>query len=567
MVGLGLQPERRFQKKLRGIVCNYIVLVTVVCTILFVVGQFVVVVISNQINALRHLDQLEESLLFFDDQSRTFLDRRETTDIASRIILDRDTGAVEQLEASFWKFGEQCGISSEILVIDRQGKIIYTSFSERQLSSYLVNYNHAICYNAKNTGTTDTYRAVYYDQGDYADVLYVKPIRNSGEIAGYVSVFLSGSGWNFYLSKGNFDGVITDLRDNAMYVSKPGLLGGSNKFSCAHSGIWYGQTGRYWVASKYLPELSAIIYSLVYYPPNDGIWVGILILLAISVAWYWIAMWISRTMAEKNASSIETLVEEIHLIREDPAHRIRLNTADEFEDVAGQINELLEHIMELNRRNEELIDLNAHIEFQQLTEQINPHFLYNTLETIRNLVIFDAPKAEELIIGLTDILRYSVDTSRQEVLLEEDMGYLYQYLNIQECRFGDRLHWQVKLAPGCACFHVPKLLIQPIVENSIKYGFQKKMELNINITGRMEDGVLRICVSDDGGGMAAEEARVLEGQLAAFDSRSGSIGLRNLSRRLYLRYGDRSGLHIENTPDVGFRVYISVQQREGPQYV
>ena len=558
-----ISSERRFQKKLRDIVRKYIVLVTLVCTVLFVVGQFVVLMVSNQTNAVRHLDQLEESLLFFDGESRAFLDRQETLDTARGIILENSREAAERMQNAFWQFGERCGVSSEILVIDRENRICYTSFSERQLTSYLVNYNSAICYNAKNTGTTDTYRAVYYDQGDYADVLYVKPITKRGEIAGYVSVFLSGSSWNFYLSEGNFDGVITDLRDNAMYVSKPGLLSGSNKFFCEKAGVWHSRTGRYWVASRYLPQQSAIVYALVYYPPNDGLWVGILILLAISVAWYWIAMWISRTMAAKNAASIETLVEEIHLVRRDPDYRIQLNTADEFEDVGEQINSLLEHIMYLNGRNEELIDLNARIEFQQLTEQINPHFLYNTLETIRNLVVFDAPRAEELIIDLTDILRYSVDTSRQEVLLGEDMEYLYQYLNIQGCRFGERLRWQVELAPECERFHVPKLLIQPIVENSIKYGFREKMELNISITGRVEDGVLCICVSDDGGGMAPEEAQVLEEQLAAFDSQSRSIGLRNLSRRLYLRYGDRSGLHIENTPGVGFRVYIRVQQREG----
>ncbi len=557
-----IHNERRFQKKLRDIVRKYIVLVALVCTALFVAGQFAVLMVSNQTNAVRHLEQLEESLLFFDSQSRDFLDRRETLDTARGIILENSREAAERMQSAFWQFGERCGISSEILIINREQEILYTSFSERRLSSYLVNYNSAICYNAKNTGTDDVYRAVYYDQGDYADVLYVKPVRAGGEIAGYVSVFLSGSSWNFYLSEGNFDGVITDLRNNAMYVSKPGLLGGGNKFFCGRGGVWHSETGRYWVASKYLPQQSAVIYSLVYYPPNDGIWVGILILLAVSVAWYWIAMWISRTMAAKNAASVETLVEEIHLVREDPEHRIQLHTADEFEDVGGQINELLEHIMYLNRRNEELIDLNARIEFQQLTEQINPHFLYNTLETIRNLVVFDAPKAEELIIDLTDILRYSVDTSRQEVLLQEDMEYLYQYLNIQGCRFGERLRWQVDLDPACGGCHVPKLLIQPIVENSIKYGFQKKMELKISIAGRVEDGVLRISVSDDGGGMEPEKARVLEEKLASPDNRSRSIGLYNLSRRLCLRYGDRSGLLIKNSPNRGFQVHISVQQRE-----
>lgn len=194
------------------------------------------------------------------------MDSQDTLDAARQIITAQNQKAVERLENIFWKFGERCGISSEILIVDRQGVIQYTSFSERQLSSYLVNYNNAICYNAKNTGTDDTYRAVYYDQGDYANVLYVKPVTHRETVVGYVSVFLSGSSWNFYLSESNFDGVITDLRDNAMYVSKPGLLRAGNKFSGTGSNVWHGETGRYWVASRYLPQQSAVIYSLVYYP-------------------------------------------------------------------------------------------------------------------------------------------------------------------------------------------------------------------------------------------------------------------------------------------------------------
>lgn len=557
------KDEKRFQQNLRNIVTKYIILLAVICTALFVVGQFVVVLISNQTNAMRHLDHLEQSFLFFDNQSRDFLNDESTVEVAKTLIQEEDEESIDRIKNAFWKFQEKCGIGSEIILVNYKGDVIYTSFGERLLSSYLTNYNNAICYNAKNTGTDEIYRAVYYEQGNYADVMYVKPVYDNGEITGYISVFLSGSSWNFYLSEANFDGVITDVRNNAMYVSKPGLLSSSNKFFCEPNGSWKNGTERYWVVSKYLPEKSAIIYSLVYYPQNDGIWVGIAILLIISLAWYIIAMWISRTMAKKNASSIETLVSEIHVVKEHPDYRIQMNTGDEFAEVGYQINALMDHIMVLNERNEELSALSARIELAQLTAQINPHFLYNTLETIRNLVTFDATKAEELIIDLTDILRYSVDSTRQEVLLMEDMEYLYRYLNIQGCRFGDRLHWQVDLSPECNGFHVPKLLIQPIVENSIKYGFQKKMDLHINITGYVESHVLRICVSDDGLGMDEEEARTLERQLAEFDNQSRSIGLRNLSRRLYLRYGKKSGLRIHNKPGCGFEVYISVECSEG----
>lgn len=112
------------------------------------------------------------------------------------------------------------------------------------------------------------------------------------------------------------------------------------------------------------------------------------------------------------------------LIQQDPAHRIELHTDDEFEEVSQQINKMLEIITELNSRNTELIQLNARIEMQQLMAQMNPHFLYNTLEIIRSFLSFDPDTSEQLIVSLTEILRYSVDASRQEVRLAEDMEYI-----------------------------------------------------------------------------------------------------------------------------------------------
>lgn len=194
---------------------------------------------------------------------------------------------------------------------------------------------------------------------------------------------------------------------------------------------------------------------------------------------------------------------------------------------------------------------------------MNPHFLYNTLEIIRNLVVFDADKAEELIVKLTEVLRYSIDTSKKEVTLEEDMRFMYCYLDIQNCRFGSRFSFGVNFEPECMNCIVPKLLLQPLIENSIKYGFRKKMELNIKISGHVEDNVLLISVLDDGLGMEEEKAEELRKQLRAHDNSSPSIGLRNLSRRLYLRYGDGSGLQIRNREGAGFEVVARIEQRKG----
>lgn len=557
------QTEVKFQERLQKTVATRIILLVLISMCCFVVGQYLVTWLSNQSNAQAHLGELEESFLCFDRESRDFLMDENTWTIARQLVTGSDSQAEEQLNTLLWKFQERCGISSNVLLTTSAGAVCYTSFGPQQLTTQRVSYNNAICYNAKNSGEDAPYRAVCYVQGDYADTMYVRPLYDGGKLEGYITIFLSGSAWNVSLSDSSFDGVITDLRNNAMYVSKPGLLDGYNKYYGASDGIWYNGESRYWVTSRNLPEQGAVIHSLVYYPPNDGILVGFLILLAMGIAWYSTARWMSRTMAEKKAASVEELVRQIRMIGSgDGSQRIEMDTGDEFTEVSLQINHMLASIMELNARNTELVRLSGRIEMAQLAAQMNPHFLYNTLELIRNLVIFDSQKSEKIILNLTGILRYSVDETKEEVLLSEDMKYIASYLEIQNCRFGDRFRCTIDFSPDCLSCRVPKLLLQPLIENSIKYGYRQRMELSIQITGRVEDQMLYIQVVDDGLGMSEENARRLEQQLLSYDNTSLSLGLRNLSRRLYLQYGEQSGMRIRNTPGVGFEVDIRIDQRK-----
>ena len=544
------EQTTHFQKKLQYAARRRVFAIVLCSVILFIVSQYAVTLASNERNAGLHLEQLADSLSAIDAQSRSFLQDLEDEGVTQGVIAERSAAAVERMKTEFWKYQEACGIESKILITDEDTNILYTSFGESLLSSYLVNYNNAICYKVRQTAQTEAYRAVYYERGNYSDTMYVQPFYQDGTLEGFVTVFLSGSAWNFHLSESNFDGIITDERDNAMYVSKPGLLGGSNKYRGVEHGVWRTENGsRYWVTSRPLPELQAVVYSLVYYPPNRGIWIGFLLLLIMGFIWFATADWINLSMAEHHSKSIGALVHEIRIVQQDPAHRIELHTDDEFEEVSQQINKMLEIITELNSRNTELIQLNARIEMQQLMAQMNPHFLS-----------FDPDTSEQLIVSLTEILRYSVDASRQEVRLAEDMEYINKYLNIQRCRFGDRFHCEINLSEACDQCLVPKLLIQPLIENSIKYGFRKKMDICIRVEGHVEHGILCIRVSDDGLGMDEEEAKTLQQRLLTFDNSARSIGLRNLSRRLYLKYGSRSGLQIRNTPGVGFAVDVHIEQ-------
>ena len=125
-------------------------------------------------------------------------------------------------------------------------------------------------------------------------------------------------------------------------------------------------------------------------------------------------------MAEKNAESVDALVREIRILRyENNEHIIQIETGDEFEEIATQINKMVKSINDLNTRNTDLIKLNSMIEMRNLQMQINPHFIYNTLDNIKYLILEEPKKAMYLLERFTHILRYSINNTKADVALAE----------------------------------------------------------------------------------------------------------------------------------------------------
>ena len=193
-------------------------------------------------NARLHLEQLADSLSAIDAQSRFVpAGSRGRGRYAGR---DRGAGAaaVERMKTEFWKYQEACGIESKILITDEDTNILYTSFGESLLSSYLVNYNNAICYKVRQTAQTEAYRAVYYERGNYSDTMYVQPFYQDGTLEGFVTVFLSGSAWNFHLSESNFDGIITDeARQTPCTSASPACSAGATNTGAWSTAVAHGK--------------------------------------------------------------------------------------------------------------------------------------------------------------------------------------------------------------------------------------------------------------------------------------------------------------------------------------
>ena len=553
----------KFKQKLLKSVSRKMVLLLLISALIFTMGQYAVILIGNETNARSHLRELEASYQQLDHIDAAFL-QDEATMQAAQAVLSGEQGAA-RLQQLVRRLNLQSPVSSEFILSDLHGNVLAASFPGSTLSSYLWNYNAAICYHARDCGENGIYRSVYYDNSTYSDRMFVKPVYRDSTLLGFLTLYLSGAGWNYDLSETNFDGVITDLRGNIMYSSKQAFASVDNKFSCNRHGSVELNGLRYWILGETTADGRAIIYSLVYYPRNDALTTGLIALALAAAAWYITARNVFSVMADSNAASVEYLVQELRYIRTtDSGHRIVMDSDDEFSEVAHQTNYMLDALKELNERNTELLRRNNRIEIEQLTAQMNPHFLYNTLEVIRALALFDGVKAEQVITELTQVLRYSVDFSRDEVPLRDDIFYIQNYLNIQKVRFGDRFHCQLDIAPECLTCMVPKLLLQPLLENSIKYGFRNTMDLHVRVEGRLEGGTLLFRVADDGGGMEEEQALELQAQLASHDRNSPSIGLRNLSRRLYLKYGSKSGVEVLNDEGRGFEVLVRIEDRREP---
>jgi two-component system LytT family sensor kinase len=201
---------------------------------------------------------------------------------------------------------------------------------------------------------------------------------------------------------------------------------------------------------------------------------------------------------------------------------------------------------------EEQERLLLHARMEALQNQINPHFLFNTLNSISSLVRFDPEKARDVISKLATILRRLLNNADSFVPLREEVEFIDNYLDIEVVRFGpDKLRVVKELDPASLDVMVPSMLLQPLVENSIKHGLASMVEGgSIYLRSRVADSGLVIEVEDDGVGMAATQVE----QSTA--TRGTGIGMANISERLQVLYGDAARMTIDSHEGKGTLVRI-----------
>ena len=201
-------------------------------------------------------------------------------------------------------------------------------------------------------------------------------------------------------------------------------------------------------------------------------------------------------------------------------------------------------------RDAALDDARRAAEVRELEARFRPHFLFNTLENIRYMVQLEPAKAMHMIKSLSQLLRYSIDEARDEVRLGDDLRYIAEYIFIQQQRYGARLRYTESVVPAARRGLIPRLLVQPVLENAMKYGADAEGNLIIDMTITITDQTLCIKVSDCGPGFTHERLRYMQRLLdgGRLDGDIRHTGIYNIHRRLRLLYGANYGVHIYNKP-------------------
>lgn len=219
--------------------------------------------------------------------------------------------------------------------------------------------------------------------------------------------------------------------------------------------------------------------------------------------------------------------------------------------------EILEERMKLLRKSQ----------YDMLQTQINPHFLYNTLETI-NWMAYNMSNSEnpvsKSLINLASFFRNTL-TSGYFVSIENEIKYTKEYINILALRYGDLFDIEWDIDESILSYTIIKICLQPIIENAVYHGIKQKNDKGlIKIKGLCDDNNIILIVSDDGVGIEKDDLDELNKTLSetSFTNEKSHIGLSNVNQRIKIIFGDSYGIHVESTVGVGTDVYVTIPKKE-----
>lgn len=408
----------------------------------------------------------------------------------------------------------------------------------------------------------------YFKGGNVSNFSVGKPIKFENKVIGYLIYHILDKNFEKIMENSeNFGVVITDKYNNIISTNsgnfkdsldkikkefrdrKKYLKYKNKKYYISKQEIFYSNIEVYCISStEYI--INNFIESFIYITV-----VFIILILFMSK--------MAKRIAVKKTKTIEEIIDAIKNIETgDLDTKINIKSHDEFEIIGESYNQMLLNIKRLIEENKEEVTHSIVSEIKQLESQFNPHFLFNTLEMLKYTIHLDKSKANKIIINMASILRFSIENKSSEVKIEREIFYIKNYLELQKIRLGDNFSYSLEVDEELLKYLTPKLILQPIVENSIKYGYIQEREFKILIRIRRDREKIQMDIFDNGKGIEKNLLKTLKEKLLLRNlPYKEHIGIYNVQRRIELLYGKDYGLNIRSSLNRGTYIRIEIPFR------
>lgn len=503
---------------------------------------------ENKKNTLKLLQVLEKQFLSY---NLALENLSKDTEIIN-LVSGSSNSHPSEVNRTLYNFVNAQDLKANFVLLDKDFNIISSNLFESNKELFLESRVLEKVSAAPLNNTYITPSRLNYDYEQESSLIFAHAVMDGKEKVGYLFFdILSKDIENLFMRSPIDSIVLTDRYDHIIFYTGKKSVDLTLKYPGDKYMNTFSKDGEIDInGTKYQGQINTFIdgqftlYTMVskeiqrrsfYY----GLW---FIILSAFIMLFMIP-YITRRISEKNVSAIEEMIGSITQM----SHGKKVEHPvifEEFNKLLSSFEMVLAEKEALIKNNSELSERKRIMEIKQLEEQFNPHFLFNILETLKYQIMIDKDKAVEMVLAFAALMRYSIYYGSTVVPLGTDIEYINDYLMLQKLRYNRRLTYSIDIPDELQECLIPKLLLQPIVENSLSHGLVDVIHITIRAECRAD--ILIISVEDNGKGIDSQNLQLLRESLEKDSIYKEHIGLYNSHRVIKLLYGNRYGLEINS---------------------
>ncbi|MEY8352984.1 histidine kinase [Lachnospiraceae bacterium 54-53] len=563
-----MKRERYFKEELRRLFIGYAIIpavgFTLVCTLFFLAVLLHGKKSGNEIHNTFVAEELERVLTGYEGELK------ELSGDSRMFEAGLNASGQAAVFEEFYRVSNQLGYKADMFILDKEGTVLIST--EKEVPEYLTKKSEIRwgLFGAMDEAPGETrVRLMDSWKGPDRDIAMGIAVRKEEEKAGYLVFTINSSRFSGVLGRSESQTIITD-RFGRVYLSNHiHLIDSSNRvlkvLETAGSYLPYGKE-IFLISVHPVYQQMFFVYSVTDIQ-NIVVSLGLsgaLIITALVLMTVWVLI-STKKVTERKTRDFYNILEVMKSARNGNLDTsIQMESENEFRIIADAYNETIASLKNQMENNRKMTELVAAAQNRQLQSQFNPHFLFNTLENIRYMCKIQPEIAGKMVFSLSNLLRYSLNSSRAEVPLREDLEHLENYLTILKYRFNRRFSCIVDVKEEALSCQIPRLVLQPMIENSVKYGFGSQDNLKVEIKAYIHEGRLIMICRDDGIGMTPGILSELTALLEQEENNSRYSGLYNIHRRCRILYGRPYGVEIRSSEGLGTTLVVTLPvKREG----